>query len=88
MIEHPAASLVYALVEEPPSLRDEPVVGRLSGELYKGAMRDDEGKFYRKGVSGSWREDLTGKQVEIVESITAPLLEEFYPEQGVGSSRA
>ena len=38
-----------------------------------------EGKFYRKGVSGSWREDLTGKQVEVVESTTAPLLSRFYP---------
>jgi hypothetical protein len=38
-----------------------------------------EGKFYRKGTPGGWREDLTPRQVEIVESITAPLLEEFYP---------
>jgi Sulfotransferase domain len=38
-----------------------------------------EGKFYRKGTPGGWREDLTPEQVKIVESITAPLLEEFYP---------
>ena len=38
-----------------------------------------EGKFYRKGTPGGWREDLTPGQVKIVESITAPLLEEFYP---------
>jgi sulfotransferase family protein len=38
-----------------------------------------EGKFYRKGTPGGWREDLTPNQVEIVESITAPLLREFYP---------
>jgi Sulfotransferase domain len=37
-----------------------------------------EGKFYRKASPGSWREDLTPKQVEIVERITAPLIEEFY----------
>jgi hypothetical protein len=37
-----------------------------------------EGKFYRKGTPGGWREDLTTKQVKIVESITAPLLKEFY----------
>jgi hypothetical protein len=37
-----------------------------------------EGKFYRKGTSGGWREDLTPEQVEIVEKATAPLLEEFY----------
>nr|MBA4117129.1 sulfotransferase domain-containing protein [Rubrobacter sp.] len=39
-----------------------------------------EGKFYRKATPGGWREDLTPKQVEIVERVTAPLLEEFYPD--------
>ena len=38
-----------------------------------------EGKFYRKASPGSWREDLTPEQVEVVERITAPLLKEFYP---------
>jgi hypothetical protein len=38
-----------------------------------------EGKFYRKAAPGRWREDLTPEQVEMVERITAPLLEEFYP---------
>ena len=37
-----------------------------------------EGKFYRKASPGSWREDLTPEQVQIVERITAPILEEFY----------
>ncbi len=37
-----------------------------------------EGKFHRKGKSGSWREDLTPEQAKTVERITAPLLEEFY----------
>jgi len=39
-----------------------------------------EGKFYRKGVSGGWREDLTPDQVTMVEGITGPLLREFYPD--------
>jgi hypothetical protein len=39
-----------------------------------------EGKFYRKGEPGGWREDLTPEQVEIVERITAPILSEFYPD--------
>ena len=39
-----------------------------------------EGKFHRKGRSGTWREDLTPEQVETVERITAPLLREFYPD--------
>lgn len=35
-------------------------------------------KFFRKATPGGWREDLTPKQAEIVEKITAPILEEFY----------
>jgi hypothetical protein len=38
-----------------------------------------QGKFYRKATPGSWREDLTPGQVEIVEQVSAPLLREFYP---------
>ncbi len=38
------------------------------------------GKFYRRGTSGGWREDLTPKQAEVVEKTTASLLERFYPE--------
>jgi hypothetical protein len=37
-----------------------------------------QGKFHRKGTPGGWREDLTRTQVETVERITAPILEEFY----------
>jgi hypothetical protein len=37
------------------------------------------GKKRRKAKPGGWREDLTPRQVEIVEDITAPLLREFYP---------
>jgi hypothetical protein len=38
-----------------------------------------EGKFYRKASPGGWREDLTPEQAKIIEKMTAPLLEEFYP---------
>ena len=38
-----------------------------------------EGKFRRKATPGSWKQDLTTKQARIVERVTAPLLEEFYP---------
>jgi hypothetical protein len=38
-----------------------------------------EGKFYRKARPGGWNEDLTPGQAKIVERITAPLLDEFYP---------
>jgi hypothetical protein len=38
-----------------------------------------EGKFRRKAKPGGWREDLTEGQARIVEGVTAPLLDEFYP---------
>ncbi|MBA3426184.1 MAG: sulfotransferase [Rubrobacter sp.] len=42
-----------------------------------------EGKFYRKATPGGWREDLTPDQIQMVEDITGPLLQEFYPEQQI-----
>lgn len=36
------------------------------------------GKIRLKASPGSWREDLTPKQVGVVEKITAPLLDRFY----------
>jgi hypothetical protein len=39
-----------------------------------------EGRFYRKASPGGWREDLSPEQAAAVERITAPLLEEFYPD--------
>jgi hypothetical protein len=36
------------------------------------------GKFYRKAEPGSWSEDLTPRQIKIVERITMPLITEFY----------
>ena len=38
-----------------------------------------DGKFFRRATPGGWREDLTLEQVEVVERITAPLLEQLYP---------
>ncbi|MDQ4129360.1 MAG: sulfotransferase domain-containing protein, partial [Actinomycetota bacterium] len=40
-----------------------------------------EGKFYRKGTAGGWREDLSPEQAEVIEKVTAPLLQELYPER-------
>jgi len=37
-----------------------------------------QGKFYRKASPGGWEEDLTPRQIEIVEEISGPLLDEFY----------
>ena len=38
-----------------------------------------EGKFHRKGTPGGWREDLTEKQIDIVEEVAAPLLRGILP---------
>jgi hypothetical protein len=37
-----------------------------------------QGKFYRKASPGGWEEDLTPGQIEIIEEISGPLLDEFY----------
>lgn len=37
-------------------------------------------KPHRKATPGGWKEDLTPEQARIVEKLTAPILEEFYPE--------
>ena len=38
-----------------------------------------EGKFHRKATPGGWKEDLTPRQVEIVEGVAGSLLRELYP---------
>ena len=40
-----------------------------------------EGKMWRKGASGGWREDLSPEQAAMVERITAPLLRRFYEDR-------
>jgi hypothetical protein len=45
------------------------------------------GRFHRKGTPGGWREDLTAEQAAIVERVTAPILEEFYPEPQIEPGR-
>jgi hypothetical protein len=37
-----------------------------------------KGKFFRKAQPGSWRDDLSPKQVELIENITGPLLSKYY----------
>jgi hypothetical protein len=43
------------------------------------AEKKGSGKFYRKGTPGSWREDLSAEQTQVVEKITGSVIEEFYP---------
>ena len=46
-----------------------------------------EGKFYRKASPGGWKDDLTPEQAEIVERVTAPLLDQLYPQEVQGERR-
>ncbi|WP_047864315.1 sulfotransferase family protein [Rubrobacter aplysinae] len=55
----------------------EQVVKKHSWENIPDKKKGD-GKFYRKASPGGWKEDLTPQQVETVEKITAPLIEEYY----------
>lgn len=55
----------------------ERVVSKHSWENIPDKNKGD-GKFYRKASPGSWKEDLTSKQVKTVERITASLIEEYY----------
>lgn len=56
-------------------------LARVSGERSWNNIPEDkkgEGEFHRRGSPGGWKKDLTPRQVEIVERVTAPLLREFY----------
>jgi len=66
---------------------EEGLASTVEGHSWKNIPEEEkgEGKFYRKGVSGGWREDLTPDQVTVVERITGPLLREFYPD-GTGGT--
>jgi hypothetical protein len=70
---------IYSALEIP--IDEETLVRIVERHSWKNIPEDKkgEGKFRRKGISGGWAEDLTSEQVEIVESVTAPLLKEFYP---------
>lgn len=43
------------------------------------AEEKGEGKSHRKATPGGWRDDLTPAQARVIEKITAPLLDRFYP---------
>ncbi len=60
---------------------DEDELARVvSEQAWENISEDSKGedKPLRKATPGGWREDLTTKQVQIVERITAPLLKELY----------
>ncbi len=70
---------IYSTLEIP--VEEEALVRAVEKHAWENVPEKEKGagKFYRKATPGGWREDLTPEQAEIVESITAPLLQEFYP---------
>src|ERR687897_110752 len=44
-------------------------------------------KPHRKATPGSWKEDLTPEQARIVEELTVPILDEFYPDRSTSYGR-
>ena len=70
---------IYSALEIP--LEEKELVRAVEKHSWKRVSEKEkgEGKFYRKATPGGWREDLTPRQVEIVERTTAPLLAKFYP---------
>ena len=69
---------IYAALELPSN--EETLAWTVEKHSWKNVPEDKKGvgKFRRKATPGGWREDLSSEQVEIVESLTAPLLDEFY----------
>ena len=63
------------------AIPDEDFAGAVEEHAWENVPAESKGKgkFRRKATPGGWREDLTPGQVEVIERITAPLLEEFYP---------
>jgi hypothetical protein len=70
---------IYSALEIP--VDDGELIRAVKEHSWENIPEEDkgEGKVFRKAQPGGWREDLTPKQVQIVERITAPILEEFYP---------
>jgi hypothetical protein len=71
---------VYSMLEIP--VEEETLARAVEKHSWENVPEKEkgEGKFYRKASPGGWRKDLTPEQAKVVEKITAPLLEEFYPE--------
>jgi hypothetical protein len=70
---------LYAALEVP--VDEERLAAVVDKRAWENIPADQKGpgKSNRKATPGGWREDLTPKQVEIVERITAPLMKDLYP---------
>jgi sulfotransferase family protein len=64
--------------------REEELTRAVAKHSWKNMPEEEKGggKFYRKGIPGGWREDLTPKQVAIVERMATSLLDDYYTGPG------
>ena len=71
---------IYATLEIP--VNEAELVRAVEKHSWENIPEEEKGggKFYRRATPGGWRTDLTTEQAKIVEEVTSPLLEEFYPE--------
>jgi hypothetical protein len=69
---------IYSALEIP--VEEKELARAVEKHAFENIPEDQKGPgtVRRRGTSGGWREDLTPTQAEIVESITAPIFEEFY----------
>jgi hypothetical protein len=70
---------IYSALEIP--VDEEELAAAVEKSSWENIPEEEKGpgKRRRKATAGGWREDLTPEQARIVEKVTRPLLEEFYP---------
>lgn len=61
-------------------VEDEELAAAVKKHSWESLPEDErgKGKFYRKASPGGWREDLTERQINIVEEVTAPVAGDLY----------
>ena len=61
-------------------VKDEALAEAVAKHSWEAIPEDQKGKgkFYRRADPGGWKQDLTAEEVQTVETITAPILTEFY----------
>jgi hypothetical protein len=69
---------------------EEELAGIVERHAWENVPENKKGpdKPHRKATPGGWKEDLTPEQARIVEELTVPILDEFYPEWSVPHGKA
>ena len=65
-----------------PEEAEEELVQSVKKHSWENVPKEEKGRgrFYRKASPGSWRDDLTPRQAQIVENLNDSLLRELYAE--------